>query len=120
MLQIQTFDARAGGNVLYKALAHPLASEGFARLYARLAQAGPVAEHAERSLQEAAERIKTAIKHAEHAVESTIAADAKRLQAAAESAEESASRHSGLIVGVGLGALAAVAAAIAATRGSSS
>ena len=43
MLQIQTFDARAGGNVLYKALAHPLASEGFARLYARLAQAGPVA-----------------------------------------------------------------------------
>ncbi len=43
MLQIQTFDARAGGNVLYKALAHPLAAEGFARLYARLAQAGPVA-----------------------------------------------------------------------------
>ena len=43
MLQIQTFDARAGGNVFYKALAHPLAAEGFARLYARLAQAGPVA-----------------------------------------------------------------------------
>jgi hypothetical protein len=41
MLQIQTFDARAGGNVLYKALAHPLAAEGFARLYAKLA--GPVA-----------------------------------------------------------------------------
>jgi len=43
MLQIQTFDARAGGNVFYKALAHPLAAEGFARLYAKLAQAGPVA-----------------------------------------------------------------------------
>ena len=43
MLQIQTFDARAGGNVFYKALAHPLAAERFARLYARLAQAGPVA-----------------------------------------------------------------------------
>ena len=27
MLQIQTFDARAGGNVIYKALAHPLAAE---------------------------------------------------------------------------------------------
>ena len=27
MLQIQTFDQRAGGNVLYKALAHPLAAE---------------------------------------------------------------------------------------------
>ena len=27
MLNIQTFDARAGGNVLYKALAHPLAAE---------------------------------------------------------------------------------------------
>ena len=36
MLQIQTFDARAGGNVLYKALAHPLAAEAFARLYGRL------------------------------------------------------------------------------------
>ncbi len=43
MLQIQTFDARAGGNVLYKALAHPLAAEAFGRLYARLAEAGPVA-----------------------------------------------------------------------------
>ncbi|HXT77994.1 MAG TPA: hypothetical protein VN702_00395 [Acetobacteraceae bacterium] len=41
MLQIQTFDARAGGNVIYKALAHPLAAEAIARLYARLA--GPVA-----------------------------------------------------------------------------
>ena len=33
MLQIHTFDARAGGNVIYKALAHPLAAEGIARLY---------------------------------------------------------------------------------------
>jgi hypothetical protein len=41
MLHIQTFDARAGGNVLYKALAHPLAAEAIARLYARLD--GPVA-----------------------------------------------------------------------------
>ncbi len=41
MLQIQTFDARAGGNVLYKALAHPLAAEAISRLYARLV--GPVA-----------------------------------------------------------------------------
>ena len=31
MLQIQTFDQRQGGNVLYKALAHPLAAEGIAR-----------------------------------------------------------------------------------------
>lgn len=36
MLQIQTFDARAGGNVIYKALAHPLAAEAIARLYADL------------------------------------------------------------------------------------
>ena len=43
MLQIQTFDQRQGGNVLYKALAHPLAAEGIARLYARLAQSGPIA-----------------------------------------------------------------------------
>jgi hypothetical protein len=41
MLNIQTFDNRAGGNVLYKALAHPLAAEAVARLYARLV--GPVA-----------------------------------------------------------------------------
>ena len=40
MLKIQTFDARAGGNVIYKALAHPLAAEGIARLYAGLV--GPV------------------------------------------------------------------------------
>ena len=37
MLRIQTFDARAGGNVIYKALAHPLAAEAIGRLYARLA-----------------------------------------------------------------------------------
>ncbi len=36
MLQIQTFDARQGGNVLYKALAHPLAAEGIATLAASL------------------------------------------------------------------------------------
>jgi hypothetical protein len=42
MLRIETFDARAGGNVIYKALAHPLAAEGIARLYAHLAGAGPV------------------------------------------------------------------------------
>lgn len=41
MLQIQTFDARAGGNVIYKALSHPLAAEAIDRLYARLE--GPVA-----------------------------------------------------------------------------
>ena len=43
MLHIQTFDNRAGGNVLYKALAHPLAAEAIARLYERLGQSGPVA-----------------------------------------------------------------------------
>ena len=36
MLRIQTFDARAGGNVIYKALAHPLAAEAIGRLYTRL------------------------------------------------------------------------------------
>jgi len=36
MLNIQTFDARAGGNVLYKALAHPLAAEAVERLAAKL------------------------------------------------------------------------------------
>jgi hypothetical protein len=43
MLDIATFDARTGGNVLYKALAHPLAAEAVVRLYARLADHGPVA-----------------------------------------------------------------------------
>jgi hypothetical protein len=36
MLDITTFDARAGGNVLYKALAHPLAAEALTTLFARL------------------------------------------------------------------------------------
>ena len=36
MLDIQTFDARQGGNVLYKAFAHPLAAEAIARLAAGL------------------------------------------------------------------------------------
>ncbi len=31
MLNIQTFDAQAGGNVIYKALAHPLAGEAIER-----------------------------------------------------------------------------------------
>ena len=43
MLQIQTFDARQGGNVLYKALAHPLAAEAIGRLADRLRAAGPLA-----------------------------------------------------------------------------
>jgi hypothetical protein len=41
MLNIQTFDNRVGGNVPYKALAHPLAAEAVSRLYARLS--GPIA-----------------------------------------------------------------------------
>jgi hypothetical protein len=36
MLDIKTFDARQGGNVLYKAFAHPLAAESIARLAAGL------------------------------------------------------------------------------------
>jgi hypothetical protein len=36
MLRIQTFDARSGGNVIYKALAHPLAAEAIERLYENL------------------------------------------------------------------------------------
>ncbi len=43
MLNIQTFDARRGGNVLYKALTHPLAAEAIAALGAELRQAGPLA-----------------------------------------------------------------------------
>ena len=43
MLDIQTYDARQGGNVLYKALAHPLAAEAVAKLGGRLRQAGPLA-----------------------------------------------------------------------------
>ncbi len=40
MLDIQTFDARRGGNVLYKALAHPLAAEALADLGAELRAGG--------------------------------------------------------------------------------
>lgn len=40
MLDIQTFDARRGGNVLYKALAHPLAAEGALALGDQLKGAG--------------------------------------------------------------------------------
>ena len=43
MLDIQTYDARLGGNVLYKALAHPLAAEVVAALGGRLRQAGRLA-----------------------------------------------------------------------------
>ena len=43
MLDIRTFDARAGGNVLYKAFAHPVAAEAVARLAGRLRAAGPLA-----------------------------------------------------------------------------
>lgn len=43
MLDIKTFDARAGGNVIYKALAHPLAAEAIERMAAKLATAGPLA-----------------------------------------------------------------------------
>ena len=39
MLEIQTFDARAGGNVIYKALAHPLAAEAIGRLGDKLRSA---------------------------------------------------------------------------------
>jgi hypothetical protein len=41
VLNIQTFDAHSGGNVIYKALAHPLAGEAIERLYAGMAE--PVA-----------------------------------------------------------------------------
>jgi len=43
MLDIQTYDARQGGNVLYKALAHPLTAERIAVLAQRLKQAGSFA-----------------------------------------------------------------------------
>ncbi len=43
MLNIQTFDARAGGNVLYKALAHPVAAEAILRLADRNRAAGTLA-----------------------------------------------------------------------------
>jgi hypothetical protein len=43
MLDIETFDNVKGGNAVYKALAHPVAAEGLARLAARLNAAGRVA-----------------------------------------------------------------------------
>jgi hypothetical protein len=43
MLDIQTFDARRGGNVLYKAFTHPLAAEAIASLAGELRAAGPLA-----------------------------------------------------------------------------
>ncbi|WP_428375114.1 hypothetical protein [Lichenicoccus sp.] len=43
MLDIQTYDARQGGNVLYKALAHPLAAEAVARLAQHLQERGRLA-----------------------------------------------------------------------------
>ncbi|APH53879.1 putative cytosolic protein [Granulibacter bethesdensis] len=43
MLDIRTFDNRQGGNVLYKALAHPLAAEAASRLTRQLAGKGEVA-----------------------------------------------------------------------------
>jgi hypothetical protein len=36
MLQIQTFDARSGGNVIYKALSHPLTAAAIQDLYSQL------------------------------------------------------------------------------------
>jgi len=43
MLEIETFDNLRGGSVLYKALAHPVAAEGLARLWATLNSMGSVA-----------------------------------------------------------------------------
>jgi len=43
MLDIQTFDALRGGNVLYKALTHPLAAEAIAALAADITKSGPLA-----------------------------------------------------------------------------
>jgi hypothetical protein len=42
MLEVDTFDNVLGGNVLYKALAHPIAAEKLTLLAARLKAAGPV------------------------------------------------------------------------------
>ena len=44
MLNIQTFDARAGGNVLYKALAHPLRRRILAELRREPASATTLAQ----------------------------------------------------------------------------
>ncbi len=43
MLEIQTYDAQKGGNVLYKALAHPLAAEALSRLGGTLRRQGTLA-----------------------------------------------------------------------------
>jgi hypothetical protein len=43
MLDIRTYDAQAGGNVLYKALTHPLAAEALSVLAAEIRALGPVA-----------------------------------------------------------------------------
>ncbi len=43
MLAIETFDQRQGGNVLYKALSHPLAAETLSALAARLRLLAPIA-----------------------------------------------------------------------------
>jgi hypothetical protein len=43
MLDIQTFDARRGGNVLYKALVHPLAAAAIAALAVEIREAGALA-----------------------------------------------------------------------------
>jgi hypothetical protein len=53
MLPIQTFDQRQGGNVLYKALSHPLAAEAGRAVAERLAARGPVALIDPRGLAEA-------------------------------------------------------------------
>jgi hypothetical protein len=43
MLDIETFDNLRGGNLAYKALAHPVAASGLARLAASLSETGQVA-----------------------------------------------------------------------------
>lgn len=43
MLEIETFDQMRGGNVIYKALAHPLAEATIKELYATLSRHAPVA-----------------------------------------------------------------------------
>ena len=42
MLDIKTFDARTGGNVQYKALAHPIAAERARELFAQLRALAPI------------------------------------------------------------------------------
>ena len=43
MLEFETYDNLRGGNVAYKALAHPVAAEGLARIAASLTRTGRVA-----------------------------------------------------------------------------